>query len=75
MPVCPPAWSTSRRDVLFHLHMGTITPKSQAGGLQSGLGAELTDTGMELTLSHVLWHLLDVNPALFPGGAIPHLGS
>lgn len=33
------------------------------------------DTGMELTLSHVLWHLLDVNPALFPGGAIPHLGS
>lgn len=31
--------------------------------------------GMELTLNHVLWHSLDVTPALLPGGAIPHLGS
>lgn len=31
--------------------------------------------GMELTLNRVLWHSLDVTPALLPGGAIPHLGS
>lgn len=57
------------------LHVGTIAPGSPAGGLRSGLGAELTDAGMELTLSHVLWHLLDVSPALLPGGATSHLGS
>lgn len=39
--------------------------------MQTGLGAELTDR-VELTLSQVLWHLLDVSPALLPGGVIPH---
>lgn len=39
--------------------------------MQLGLGAELTVTG-GATLSQVLWHLLDVSPALLSGGVTPH---